>query len=405
MITFSVLGMGARGRKYTNLLLQKGAKLVSVCDNDPTIIKYTLDTYKINNEMTFNNVDDFFAKGKLSDLLIISTPDSEHIKGSLKALDLGYDLLLEKPIATSLKDVNAIYDKAKKLNRLVVICHVLRYSPFYDAIKKEIDSKEYGEVIDIQQNENVGYWHQAHSFVRGNWRNEKESTFMILAKCCHDLDMIAYLSGKKCEYVSSMGSLTYFTPENAPVGSAKRCADCKVKDCPYNALDWYSKNPLWVKLPSLPQEKQEEFIRNWVSQKDNPYGRCVFACDNDVVDHQVVNMQFEDKSTATLTMTAFSEKFYRRTHVYLTKGEIYGDMLDKKLYCHIWGKEEKVIDLENAFNDSHGGGDAGLINDLYDLLSGKERNSRTNIEASLISHKIAFAAEKSRKKNGKLIKL
>lgn len=405
MVTFSVIGMGARGRKYTNLLLEKGAKLVSVCDNDPSIIKYSIDTYKLDKKNTFLNSDDFFKQGKMSDLLIVSTPDAIHISNSLQGLDVGYDLLLEKPIATSLKDCNDIYQKAKELNRLVVICHVLRYSPFYDTIKKEIDSKKYGEIIDIQQNENVGYWHQAHSFVRGNWRNEKESTFMILAKCCHDLDMIAYLSGKKCEYVSSMGSLSYFTSKNAPEGSAKYCVDCKLKDCPYNAIDWYCKNPLWVKLPTLPDKNQKEFITAWASNKDNPYSRCVFACDNDVVDHQVVNMQFEDKSTATLTMTAFSNKFYRRTHVYLTKGEIYGDMIEKKLYCNIWGKETKIIDLNDAFNDSHGGGDAGLIDDLFDLLSGKERTSRTNIEASLTSHKIAFAAEESRKQNGKLIKL
>lgn len=405
MLTFAVVGMGARGRKYTDLLLKKGVQLTAVCDKDPMILKYSEKTYGLPENRLFLTYEQFFKNGKLADWLIISTSDAEHIKSALPALEIGYDLLLEKPIATTLQDCEMIDKKAKEYQRRVVICHVLRYSPFYQTIKQAIDSKEYGKIVHINQIENVGYWHQAHSFVRGNWRNEKESTFMILAKCCHDLDMIAYLTNKRCEYVSSMGELSYFTSKNAPEGSTMYCVDCPLKDCPYHALNWYSKHPLWVKLPELPSENQEEFIRAWASLKDNPYARCVFMCDNDVVDHQIVNMQFEDHSTANLTMVAFSNQFYRQTHVYLTKGEIYGNMLEKKIYCTRFGQMTKTIDLTEQFQDAHGGGDTGLIDDLYDIMCGKQRNSRTNIEASMISHKIAFAAEKSRLNLGKLQKI
>lgn len=400
MFTFAVVGFGARGRKYSALLQKKGARLVAVCDKDKTILEYAGRAFGLEKTALYSDYESFFKGGKKADLLIVSTTDREHVKAAVPALEMGYDLILEKPIATSLEDCEAIYRKAQETKRKVVICHVLRYSPFFSVLKEQLDSGKYGKIVHIEHTENVAYWHQAHSFVRGNWRNEEESTFMLLAKCCHDLDMIAYLSGKKCRFVSSMGHLSFFTAENAPENSAAYCYRCGMNDCPYNALNWYVKNPLWVKLPELPEENRDAFIRNWLSDEKNPYARCVFHCDNDVVDHQVVNMQFEDMSTATLTMTAFTDKFYRRTHVFCTKGEIYGDMEEKKLYCTIFGREQTVIDLKDSFNDSHGGGDQGLIDDVVDMMNGRERSGRTDIEASMISHRIAFAAEKSRRENG-----
>jgi len=331
VFTFAVVGFGARGRKYSALLQKKGARLVAVCDKDKTILEYAGRAFGLEKTALYSDYESFFKGGKKADLLIVSTTDREHVKAAVPALEMGYDLILEKPIATSLEDCEAIYRKAQETKRKVVICHVLRYSPFFSVLKEQLDSGKYGKIVNIEHTENVAYWHQAHSFVRGNWRNEEESTFMLLAKCCHDLDMIAYLSGKKCRFVSSMGHLSFFTAENAPENSAAYCYRCGVNDCPYNALNWYVKNPLWVKLPELPEENRDAFIRNWLSDEKNPYARCVFHCDNDVVDHQVVNMQFEDMSTATLTMTAFTDKFYRRTHVFCTKGEIYGDMEEKKL--------------------------------------------------------------------------
>lgn len=405
MFTFAVIGMGARGRKYTRLLLERGAVLTAVCDCDPVIRDFSLRTYGLKEDALYSDYQSFFAAGKLADMLIISTTDAEHVKSALPALDTGYDLLLEKPIATSLDDCEAIYDRAKKRGRRVFICHVLRYSPFFYAIKDELDSGKYGDIVNIEHTENVGWWHQAHSFVRGNWRNEKESTFMLLAKCCHDLDIIAYLSGKKCNAVSSMGGLSYFKKSRAPEGSADFCFECKVKNCPYNALEWYPANPCWVKLPELPQDGRESFIRGWLSDKSNPYARCVFNCDNDVVDHQVVNMQFDDGATATLTMTAFTDKFYRRTHIFCTGGEIYGDMLEKKLTCTVFGGETRTIGLSESYSDAHGGGDEGLINDVVRIMNGGKGEGRTNIEASLISHRIAFAAEKSRRNGGAAVKL
>ena len=381
-------------------LKEKGVEISAVCDVNKAKLALAQKRLELADGALYAEEETFFRKGKLADLLIVSTQDQLHLRHAVKGLDLGYDLLLEKPIAASQEECETILNKAQKLDRRVFVCHVLRYAPFFSEIKRRLSSGKYGKVVTIAMTENVAYWHQAHSFVRGNWRNEEESTFMLLAKCCHDLDMIAYLSGKKCRFVSSMGHLSFFTAENAPENSAAYCYRCGVNDCPYNALNWYVKNPLWVKLPELPEENRDAFIRNWLSDEKNPYARCVFHCDNDVVDHQVVNMQFEDMSTATLTMTAFTDKFYRRTHVFCTKGEIYGDMEEKKLYCTVFGREQTVIDLKDSFNDSHGGGDQGLIDDVVDMMNGRERSGRTDIEAWMISHRIAFAAEKSRRENG-----
>ena len=402
MFTFAVAGMGARGRKYTKLLLERGAKLTAVCDTDPMIRDYVKATYANggNAVAAYSDYESFFRAGKTADLLIVATPDAEHVKAAIPAMEAGYDLLLEKPVATNPEDCEAIYKKSLQTGRKVIVCHVLRYAPFFDTIKRELQSGVYGKIIDIEHTENVGWWHQAHSFVRGNWRNEKESSFMLLAKCCHDLDMIAYLSQKKCVAVSSMGALSYFTAKNAPAESGDYCFSCGVKECIYNAMEWYPRHPLWVKLPSLPEENRDAFIRNWLTDKNNPYARCVFRCDNDVVDHQVVNMRFSDDSTATLTMTAFSDRFYRRTHIFCTAGEIYGDMTEKKLYCTVFGGETKTIDLGSAYSDMHGGGDEGLIDDVCDIMQGRTRSSRTDIRASMISHMIAFAAEKSRINGG-----
>lgn len=404
MFTFAVVGFGARGRKYASLLKAHGEKLVAVCDRDEKVFEVARKEYNIPENALFTDCETFFSQGKIADILVVATTDREHLAPALRALDLGYEIILEKPIAVSLQDCEKIYDKAKKTGRHVIVCHVLRYSPFFRKLKQLIDSGRYGKIVTVNHVENVGYWHFAHSFVRGNWRNKKKSTFMLLAKCCHDLDIIAWLIGKPCEYVSSMGELSYFKKENPQNPRKGFCFQCDKRDCQYRASDFYVKNPLWVKLPVLPEENRDNFIRGWLQDKNNPYARCVFECDNDVVDHQIVNMQFSEGITAHLTMTAFTENFYRRTHFFLTEGEIYGDMLEKKLYATRFGEKTEIYDLSEKFGDAHGGGDFGLIDDVCRLME-KGGTSVTDIDVSMVSHKIAFAAERSRKSNGKAIKL
>ena len=404
MFTFAVVGFGARGRKYSALLKARGEKLVAVCDCDPKVYEVARRDYALSDDALFSDYDSFFSRGKIADLLIVATTDREHLAPALRALELGYDVILEKPIAVSLEDCEKIYEKAKVTGRRVIICHVLRYSPFFKKIKQLVDSGRYGEIETVNHVENVGYWHFAHSFVRGNWRNEQESTFMLLAKCCHDLDILAWLFDKPCEYVSSMGKLSYFKKENPENPKKGYCFKCDKAGCPYRASDFYVKYPLWVKLPVVPQENRDAFIRRWLEDESNPYARCVYECDNDVVDHQVVNMQFAGGATAHLTMTAFTKEFYRRTHLFMSQGEIYGNMLENKIYATRFGEDTEVFDLGVQIGGGHGGGDEGLINDVCRLME-EGGKSVTDIDVSMVSHKIAFAAEKSRKANGEAVRL
>jgi len=250
--------------------------------------------------------------------------------------------------------------------------------------------------------EQVGYWHQAHSFVRGNWRNEKESNCMILAKCCHDMDIFVWLSGKRCKTVSSFGSLGHFKPENAPKGAAGRCTECPVGDtCPYNAVKLYlESDSAWFRNAATQKigptdEEVEAALRN------TQYGKCVFHCNNNVVDHQVVNLEFEDQTTVTFSMCAFN-KGGRDIRIMGTKGELWGKHGEPNLHFYDFEtKETREISTENVAVDhsivgGHGGGDAGIVNAFYDLLTGVENFSLCDISEAVDNHMIAFAAEEAR---------
>ena len=330
------------------------------------------------------------------------------------ALKLGYDLLLEKPIAITQAHCEEIAATALSLGRKILVCHVLRYSPFFLKMKEIIDSGAIGELVHITAVENVGYSHQAHSFVRGNWRNSKESCPMILAKCCHDADLILWLMGKKVKNVSSNGGLYFFKPEKAPAGATMRCTDdCKVKaTCPYNAETIYindpvdgvvSGNPGWhVTVPVAPFEPTVENVQ--AALETGPYGRCVFHCDNDVVDHQVVNMEFTDGATAHLTMGAFSHQSYRWMQIMGTHGNIEADMRDYIIKVTPFGGETTKIDTRIECKlAGHGGGDIVMFEDLLKTVAGDPSAlSLTSIQGSVESHVVCFAAERSRLAGGQV---
>jgi predicted dehydrogenase len=323
----------------------------------------------------------------------------------------GYHLLLEKPIATCLEDVMEIYNVSVQEQKKVFVCHVLRYAPFYSIIKDEIASGKYGKIATMNLTENVGFWHQAHSFVRGNWAVKEKSSPMIIAKCCHDLDLICWFMDQKCKKVSSFGSLSYFTKDRAPKGHTKRCFGCPEQGkCAYDAekiyiTDRFKKGETYWPVDVVKANATEESLRK--ALKDGPYGRCVFECDNTVVDHQVVNMQFEDGATAHLTMTAFSTDPYRNIHVHCEKGDIYGSMEEDILHCNVFGFESKDIKISEYFksNYGHGGGDYYLIKDIADECHGLPSKGTTSIEKSIQSHLVGFAAEESRLQGGKVIEL
>jgi predicted dehydrogenase len=326
--------------------------------------------------------------------------DQDHYEQALAALDLGYDLLLEKPIATKRDEILAIRNKANNLKRRVAIAHVLRYTAFYQKIKEMIKEERLGNITTISQTEHVGYFHYAHSYVRGNWRKTENSAPMILAKSCHDLDIIRWLLDKKYLALSSFGTLSHFKSEYAPEGSEKYCYKCQI-DCPFNALDFYKKNPLWMMIFSLDPDPEKV-----LADENLSYSRCVYQSDNDVVSHQVVNLLFEDGINASFVMTAFSNETHRSIKIHGTKAELEGDLEKKEIILKTYGKEQEIIDISKITDDFsyHAGGDKQMLLDFVRKVRKSEKVSGlTDINNAVESHFMALDAEDSRLLEGKLI--
>ena len=415
MKTVAIVGFGSRGQMFGKLAAKiENVKLVAVAEplevNRDRAIELGL-----TQENIFLNADEFFAQGKICDAVFICTQDKDHCRQALEALELGYDICLEKPAATTVEDCILIRDTAKRLGRKVMLTHVLRYTPFYGYIKKLIVSGKLGEIVHIDQTENIAYWHFSLSFVRGPWRDMTESTPTVIAKCCHDLDIIKWLMDKKCTDVSSYGSLHYYNEAHAPEGSAAHCADCR-KDvrekCVYNAYTVYPERISRGVVGGTARLRGQS-VEDILNERKDPISKCVFRSDNDAVDTQVVNMRFADGATAHLTMTAFSRECHRRVHVYGTHGEVFGDMDDHTLTVNIFGESTQTVDINKLVEDEkvnlkggHGGGDYFLFKDFLDYITEDSENfTRTTIEDSIESHVIGFKAEESRRSDGRSIKI
>lgn len=411
-IKVAIAGVGSRGKdNYAPCVRRypEDMEIVAAADPRRENLEDMIRDYGVPRERCFASAEELLEQPKLADVLFICTMDSMHAAQAVAAMEKGYDLLLEKPVATTLEDCAAVEREARRLGRTVVVCHVLRYTPFYQCVRNIVKSGRLGELSTVHAFENVGYYHYAHSYVRGNWRSSRETSPMILSKSCHDMDILLWLTGEKCEKVSSFGSLREFRPEKAPAGAGMRCTDgsCACKGaCPYDAEKIYldpvrGGNDGWpanvvVNAPTV--EKVEKALR------EGPYGRCVYHCDNDVVDHQVVNMETESGMTISFTMCAFSNQIYRQIKIMGTWGELEGDMISNKIRVWEFGKEPEIIDIAAMEKDlsGHGGGDFRMVRDLLDLLQGKDTHldTITSIDRSLESHRVAFAAEYSRTHGG-----
>lgn len=408
----AIIGYGGRGRLYADLWKKKGIEIAAICDTDRKKLDLAKEELSLDESRCFESEEAFFSRGKLCELLAVCTQDELHEKHAIEGLEAGYDLLLEKPIACSLEECECILQAARKAKRQIFVCHVLRYAPFFAEIKRQLDSGKFGKVVTATLTENVGYWHQAHSFVRGSWRNDASSNPMIVAKCCHDVDILSWFFGEKCAAVSSFGSLSVFNEAHAPEGSAERCVDCKyVETCPYSCFKFYVEDRAKHGMLAWPcdivvNQPTVEKLRDALSG-DSPYGRCVYRCDNNVVDHQVVNMAFEHGGTAHLTMTAFSAECFREIHLHCEKGEIFGDNRSEKITCNVFGGESYECDTSVSGDTAygHGGGDKVMLDRIADYYDGRVSGVETSIENSMQSHIIGFQAENSRKNGGKTIQL
>lgn len=404
----ALIGAGLRGQAYTDFMTDDRFQVVAVAEPIEERREYIRKLHNVPEEMCFDTWEKVTELPKCADLAIVSTMDRMHYEPAMQLIEKKYNLLLEKPIAPVWEECRKI-EKAAKENRVkILVCHVLRYTPFFGKMKEMIDQGAIGRVMSIHHSECVGNRHQSHSFVRGNWGNEKESSFMLLQKSCHDMDIIQWLVGEKCVRAQSFGSLTYFVPENAPEGAPEYCIEgCpKAEECYYNAVKLYLEDEknLWfreaaAKVKEPTNQQIEEILRS------TQYGKCVFKCNNDVVDHQVVNLEFEGGAVASFNMCAFNEggRFIR---VMGTDGELSGDMKNKTIdYYDFRSGKHELIDTEKIENsgkvmEGHGGGDLGIVNVLYQYLTeGYEGDLLSEIEISAQNHMIAFAAERSRLEN------
>ena len=401
-----LIGAGSRGGCYTRIGQEIDLfEVVAVAEPIKERREFIAKRHNIPKERMFESWEPLVALGKIADAAIIATMDRDHYAPTMAAIEAGYDLLLEKPVSPLPEECREIEKAAKAKGVSVLICHVLRYTPFFRALKKMIQDGYVGKVINIEHTEGVGNIHQSHSFVRGNWGNADRSSFMLLQKSCHDMDILQWLIDKECKRVHSFGTLTYFKEENAPEGSPEYCINgCpKADTCPYNAVKLYmepSDYYTWFRTSSTKMFEPTDADVEKVLRTTN-YGKCVFKCDNNVVDHQVVNLEFEDDIICSFNMSAFN-RGGRQIRIMGTKGEIIGDAgKPTVIYNNLEARTTEEISIDDQvrvdnITGGHGGGDTGIMYAFYNLLCGTPDPGLSNIEISVKNHLIAFAAEKSR---------
>lgn len=402
-----IIGAGNRGTGYADYIAAhpKAARVVGVAEPRDFQRRQLAAKHGIAPENCALGWAEMAKRKKFADAVIIATQDAMHVEPAIAFARLGYDILLEKPLATNEADCRKLARVIRRTGVLCAVCHVLRYTNYTKRMKALIDRGLVGDVVSIDHLEPVGYWHQAHSFVRGNWRNEKMSSPMLLAKSCHDLDWLSHMVGQRCEKVQSFGSLKHFRKEEKPRGAAARCLDCKIeKTCPHSAKRLYlgmvAKGREGWPLEVLAEKPTRASILK--ALRTGPYGRCVYSCDNDVVDHQVVNMEFAGGRTASFTMTAFCEGGHRKTRIFGTRGSLTGDGVMIEHFDFLTNKKttHDTRAADGSIAGGHGGGDEGIMQAfLAAVATGDKTKVLSGIEESLESHLMVFAAERSRREN------
>ncbi len=413
-VSVVIIGAGGRGRLTYAPYAKKfpdRMRLVAVAEPNDVRRGLMAQEYALPPDKQFVSAEALFSQPRMADMAFICTQDGDHVRHACLALERGYDLLLEKPVSASVSECKYLLNKAETLGRSVTVCHVLRYAPFYQKVKELISSGALGRVIAVQASENVGYWHQAHSFVRGNWRRADETSPMILAKCCHDMDILVWLTESRPRKVSSMGGTAFFNAANAPEGAPTHCLlGCPVKDsCPYDAekiyihdeLTGYDFNgPGWMQSAVVPDPTLEKLMD---ALRTGPYGRCVFRCDNTVVDHQALCAEMENGVTVSFHLNGFNQRNYRTLRVSGTLGDLTGDLDEETIvYTPFGGKPQTIRMNVQETISGHGGGDYRMLEEMFRARR-EGGATATDLCRSLDSHFMALAAEHSRLHGGILV--
>ncbi|MBB5082498.1 Gfo/Idh/MocA family protein [Nonomuraea endophytica] len=394
-VTLAIAGAGNRGQTYASWIAAHPgrAELVAVADPDPA--RRRAIGALSPGVQEFDDWRDLLSE-RVADAVILSTQDRLHVEPAIALAGAGYALLMEKPLAPTEEECRRIVRAVSESGVLFAVCHVLRYTPYTELVKRVAGSGVIGEIMSVEHLEPVGWWHHAHSYVRGPWRSERLASPMLLAKSSHDLDWLTYVTGRRIRRVSSFGSLGHFRPDRRPAGAADRCLDCPIEPvCPYSAPGLYlNRGYDW---PTSVLGGTEAEVMD--ALRTGPYGRCVYASDNDVVDHQVLAMELSGGATATFTMSAFTEQTHRQTKIFGTHGRLIGD-----------GESVEVLDFRDSrttrwegassgsnAGDGHGGGDAGVMDAFVSALATGDRSFvRSDHTESLHSHLAVFAAERAR---------
>lgn len=404
-----VIGAGNRGfHAYGPYALQHPdeIRVTAVVEPQDERRRRFAAAHGIPSDRQFRSWQDLYAQGRIADALINCTPDRMHLDSTLPALELGYDVLLEKPMSNTVEGNIRLVHAADKHDRLLMICHVLRYTSFFSTLHDILASGRLGDVITVEHRENVVYWHMAHSFVRGNWRSSRSESPMILAKCCHDLDILYWNLGP-VRRLNSFGSLIHYRRENAPPDATERCTDgCPAaNECPWYAPRLYLRDDDYVGWPISVISEDTSLEARRRALETGPYGRCVYHCDNDVVDHQTVNMEFASGATGVLFMHGHSHQEGRTMRYDGTRATLRGrfghGFNSIEIHDHLTGRVEKI--QPQAEGSGHGGGDEGIMAAFARAL----HNScalMTTAGVSLESHLMAFAAEEARV-NGSIVSM
>jgi len=411
-LRLAAIGCGGRTFIYFELAAQRPDLYEVVAAADLNAVRRAKARTLSLNPAFREFVDDvaILAEPKLADIMIIATQDAWHFAHASAALRKGYDLLLEKPIATNLPEVLALDRLARELGRRVLVCHVLRYTPFYRKVKEIVASGGLGRIVSFEATEGVEAWHQGHSFVRGHWSVMAKATPMIISKSCHDLDILSWLVNSPCESIGSFGSIMHFRPDQAPAGAPARCTDgCPAAGaCLWDAHRYLTDQRRWLEAVfDQAKTASDAEIVAWL--RTSPWGRCVYHCDNTAVDHQTVNMSFASGATGTFTMTAFSQG--RDLAIFGTKARLLsGERVQRTAGCDIVIEDHATHTLQRVSvdvdqNGGHGGGDAGLIAMLHtEMCRPRAEDMESSLQISVESHVMGFAAEEARR-TGRVLKL
>ncbi|MBQ7687733.1 MAG: Gfo/Idh/MocA family oxidoreductase [Clostridia bacterium] len=416
-VTAVIVGGGHRAIIYADYSLKHPdeLKIVGIADPNAERCKMAAERYGFSEEFCFSSAEELARQPRLARAVINGTMDHQHYETSAPLLEKGYDMLLEKPFAVNKAEMERLLAVVRRCGSRVMVCHVLRYTPFYLAIKNRILAGELGDIINIQTAEHVSYHHLSTAYVRGKWANSDVcKTSMLLAKSCHDIDIMMWLMQPVLpKRVSSFGSIYQFKPENAPANAGARCTvDCPLVDtCRYSAKKLYLQHPnrwecyVWDKLEHLENPTHEDRLQSFAA--GNPYDRCIYKCGNNVVDHQSVLVEFAGGATGTHNMIGGSAKSLRKIHIIGTKAELDGELesgvftVRKIAADEESGYTEETVNVNADLSDTHGGGDDALTADfVHYIATGEQSVSCTAIENSVAGHLTVFLADQSREKGG-----